>query len=111
RLGVLEAAVERAQVVAAEIVGLVVEVEAEPGTLAGDLIVALLQLLESRAVFEIPFSAGFDVVRAEIPLLPAQRRGDTEVVDPVPEAEAIADGTGKFRALLANVLVMTALGA
>src|SRR5690606_34276696 len=111
RLGVLEAAVERAQVKAAVIVGLVVEVEAEPGTLTGDLVVALFQLLESRAVFEIPVTAGFDVVRAEIPLLPAQRRGDTEVVDPVPEAEAIADGPGELRALLADVLVMTALGA
>src|SRR5690606_41330442 len=73
--------------------------------------VALLQLLEARAVFEIPVTAGFDVVRAEIPLLPAQRRGDTEVVDPAPQAEAIADGPGELRALLADVLIMAALGA
>ena len=43
--GVLEAAIEGAQVVAAEIVGLVVEVQADTGAFAGDLIVALLELL------------------------------------------------------------------
>ena len=62
---------------------------------------ALLQLLEARAVFEIPFSAGFDVVRAEIPLLPAQRRSDAEVVEAARIAEAAVMGAReRFRAVI-----------
>ena len=109
--GVLEAAIEGAQVVAAEVVGLVVEVQADSGAFAGDLVIALLELLQPGAVLKIPVAAGFDVVGAEVTLLPAQGGGDTEVVHAITEAEAVAERTGELGAGLADVLVVAAFGA
>ena len=111
RLGVLEAAVQGAQVVAGEIVRAVVEVQTQAATLAADVVVALLELLEPGAIFEVPVAAAFDVVGTEVALLPAEGSGHAEVVDAVAEAEAVADGAGEFRAGLLGVVVVAALGA
>ncbi len=98
--------------VAADIVRPVVEVQPEAGALAGDLVVALLEFLQPRTVVgKVPLAAGLDVVRAEVALLPADGRGDAEVVDAIAEAEAVADGAGEFRAGLVDVVVIAALAA
>ena len=110
-LGVFVAAVEGAQIVAAEVIGLVVEVQAATGTFATDVVVALFEFIELGAVGEIPRAACLDVVRAKVTLLPAECSGHAEVVDAVAEAETVTGGTGEFRAGLACVLVVAGLGA
>ena len=109
--GVLVATVEGAQVVAAEVIGLVIEVKATTRAFTADVVVALLEFVEPGAVAEVPGAAGFDVVRAEITLLPTEGRGHAKVVDTVAEAEPVTGGAGEFRAGLVRVLVVAGLGA
>src|SRR5690606_27845973 len=110
-LVVLVAAVESAQPDFAVLIRAVVEVQAETGALAGDVVATLLNFLQPVAIIEVPGTAGFHVVRTELALLPAQGSGDAEVVYAITDAETVAEGAGDFRAVLAGVIVMAALGA
>src|SRR5690606_13739669 len=77
---VLEAAVQGTQPDFAVVVRAIIQVETEPGTLPGDVVATLLELLQPGLIIEVPGAAGLDVIRTELPLLPAEGGGDTEVV-------------------------------
>src|SRR5690606_8464053 len=108
---VLEAAVQGTQPDFAVVVRAIIQVETEPGTFPGDVVATLLELLQPGLIIEVPGAAGLDVIRTELPLLPAEGGGDTEVVHPLADAEAVAEGAGQLGAVLAGVLVVAALGA
>ncbi len=105
---VLEAAVQGAQVIVADVIGLVIEVQTTTGALAADVVIALFEGLQARAV---PVAAGLDVVGAEVALLPAQCGCHAEVVDAVAKAETVACRAGKLGAGLAGVLVVAGFAA
>ena len=105
---VTETAVQDAQVQAGIVAEQVIHVQRHPESLAGDGVVTLFQFLQRIAAIEIPGAAGLHIIGAEIPLAPAYRPGNAEILFPIPHGELVAGRHRQLRTGLFRVVVITA---